>query len=113
MSRKKKLIIWIIVIDLVIAAVALAVFLPRNGEIKNAEGSMNVICPVRIYQDGEIMKCPCMLRPQESCLYTDPTNCQYDIKNISLQMIEKGESVIVVRQKIQASIQYLEVTIPE
>lgn len=108
---KKKKIIGTVIVALILGAIALAILLPRQGELKNAGGTMSINCPIKVYQEGEVFKIPCPLKPQDHCMFTDVNNCQYDIKNVSNQYFQKGEPVIVVRQKIQGLIQFLEVNI--
>lgn len=112
LSKKKK-IIWTVIIALILGAIALAILLPRQGEMKDAGGTMSINCPIKVYQNGEVFKSPCQLRSQDHCVFTDENNCQYDMKNISAQYLHKGEPVIVVRQKIQGLMQFLEVNIVE
>ena len=110
-KRKKKN--WTIISALILGAIALAVLLPRQGKVKDADGTMSIICPVKVYQQGETFKSPCPLRPQEHCVFTDVNNCEYDMKNVSNQNLQKGQTVIVVRQKIQGLTQILEVNVLE
>jgi len=44
---KRKKIIWTIISALILGAIALAVLLPRQGEVRDAGGTMTIICPVR------------------------------------------------------------------
>jgi hypothetical protein len=46
-------------------------------------------------------------------MFTDGNNCQYDMRNVGSQPFNKGEPVIVVRQRIQGLIQILEVNVVE
>ena len=110
---KRKKIIWTIISALILGAIALAVLLPRQGKVKDAGGTMSIICPVKVYQQGEVFKSPCPLRPQENCVYTDANNCEYNMKNVGTQSFNKGEPVIVVRQRIQGLTQFLEVNVVE
>lgn len=89
------------------------ILLPRKGEVKDAGGTMSIICPIKVYQQGEVFKSPCPLRPRESCVFTDAHSCQYDMRNVGSQPLKKGESVIVVRQSIEGLIQILEVNVLE
>lgn len=110
---KRKKIIWVIIVAMVLGAIALIILLPRQGEVKDTGGTMSIICPIKVYQEGEVFKSPCPLRPQGHCVFTDDNNCQYDMKNVGNQSINKGEPVIVVRQKIQGLVQFLEVNVVE
>ncbi len=112
MTKRKKL-FWTIIVALILGAIALVILLPRQGEVKETGGSMSVICPVKVYQEGETFKSPCPLRPQEHCVFTDVNNCEYDMKNVSNQFLQKGQTVIVVKQKIQDLTQLLEVNLLE
>lgn len=112
LSKRKK-IIWVIIVAMIIGAIALIILLPREGDVNDAGGTMSINCPIKVYQQGEVMKSPCPLRPQQHCMFTDNNNCQYDMKNAGNQSISKGESVIVVRQKIEGLVQFLEVNVLE
>jgi hypothetical protein len=111
-SKRKKL-IWVIIVAMVLGAIALIILLPRQGDLKDAGGTMSINCPIKVYQQGEVFKSPCPLRPQENCMFTDGNNCQYDMRNVGSQPFNKGEPVIVVRQRIQGLIQILEVNVVE
>lgn len=112
LSKRKKL-IWTVIAALILGAVAMIILLPRKGEVKDAGGTMSITCPIKVYQQGEVFKSPCPLRPRENCIFTDTHNCQYDMRNVGNQAFNKGEPVIVVRQKIQGLIQILEVNVVE
>ncbi len=112
LSKRKK-ITWLIIVAMVLGAIALIILLPRQGEVNDAGGTMCINCPIKVYQQGEVFKSPCPLRPQQHCVFTDNNNCQYDMKNAGNQSFNKGEPVIVVKQRIQGLVQFLEVNMLE
>jgi hypothetical protein len=110
---KRKKILWIFLAVFVVLAAAVVIIInPFSETTQNAQGSMNIICPIHAYQVGEQFKCPCPLRPQEQCNFVDANNCQYFFKNVGDDFIPKGSPVEVTKQKIQGVVQYVEVRIP-
>jgi len=111
--KNRKLIFAILAFAVIIAAaVVLIIFYPSSNEVDNAEGSMSIICPVHVYKAGDIMKSPCMMRPTEHCTFFDDNNCEYHLENAGTEIIQKGQSVAVLRERIDGIVQFVEVHVP-
>jgi|OpeIllAssembly_1097287.scaffolds.fasta_scaffold711578_2 hypothetical protein len=110
---KRKKIIWIVLTFVALIAAALIIFNPFQQKVENVEGTMGIICPTKPYHAGDQVESPCLLRPTEECSFVDASNCQYFFKNTTTYTIQRGSMVVVTRQRIEGTVQYVEVKIPK
>lgn len=110
---KRSKIIWMLLALIVLIAAALIIFNPFSQKVENVEGTMGIICPTRPYHVGDQLESPCLLRPTEECSFVDASNCQYFFKNTTTYTIQRGSTVEVTRQRIEGTVQYVEVRIPK
>ena len=110
---KRNKIIWILLSIVVLIAAALIIFNPFSQKVENTEGTMGIICPTKPYHVGDQLESPCLLRPTEECSFLDAGNCQFFIKNATTYTIQRGSTVEVTRQRIEGTVQYVEVGMPK
>lgn len=110
---KRNKIVWFILAAAILIAAALIIFNPFPQKIENAEGTMGIICPTKPYHVGDQLESPCLLRPTEECSFVDASNCQFFFRNTTTYTIQLGSTVEVTRQKIEGTVQYLEVGMPK
>ncbi len=110
---KRNKIVWIVLAAAVIIAAALIIFDPFSQKVENAEGTMGIICPTKPYHVGDRLESPCLLRPTEECSFVDASNCQFFIRNTTTYTIQKGSTVEVKRQRIEGTVQHVEIGIPK
>lgn len=109
---KRSKIIYILLAIIVLIAAALIIFHPFSQKVENAEGTMGIICPTKSYHVGDRVESPCLLRPTEECSFVDASNCQFFFKNTTTYTIQRGSTVEVTRQRIEGTVQYVEVRLP-
>lgn len=110
---KRNKIVWIVLAAAILIAAALIIFKPFSQTVENVEGTMSIICPTKPYHVGDQLESPCLLRPTEECSYVDASNCQFFFRNTTTYTIQRGSTVEVTRQKIEGTVQYVEVRIPK
>ncbi|MBP6977367.1 MAG: hypothetical protein PHD61_01555 [Bacteroidales bacterium] len=110
---KRNKVIWILLAFIVIIAALVIIFNPFSQKVDNAEGTMGIICPTKPYHVGDRLESPCLLRPTEECSFVDASSCQFLFKNTTTYTIQRGSTVEVTRQRIEGTVQYVEVRIPK
>jgi hypothetical protein len=104
-----------IVIGILVLGIALLIiyFTSERRSTGNTEGTMNVMCPVKVYKQGESFISPCFLRTGQDCDWEDPQGCDFIIKNVCDMDIHEGTRTSVFKVEMRGTVQYMEIQIIE